>query len=134
MERIHFWQLPTYVDKRGSLCPIDEGALPFKPKRIYFLYDVSEKRGGHAHRQEKEVFVCIQGSFRGRIHDGKRWRTFTFKKPGQALYSDSMTWHEFYNFSSDGVMLAISSTIYKGQKGYIIDFKEFKKLCAKKSS
>lgn len=132
--KISFWQLPVMADARGALSVVEESNLPFRFKRVYFLYNTKEKRGGHAHKKEKEVFICIKGSFTARAHDGRRWQTFQMKKPGQALYTDAMVWHEFDNFSPGAIMLALSSTLYKGQKEYIMDFELFKKLCAKKSS
>jgi len=123
-----FWNFPIYRDHRGGLCAMEWRDLPFKPKRTYFLFDAKSLRGGHAHLQEKEVFVCMAGSFRARIHDGKRFRTFLMNKPGQALYTANLVWHEFDTFNKGSIMLAFSSTAYDGQKGYIMKFEEFKKL------
>lgn len=131
---IRYWKIPIHRDPRGSLCPLELGDLPFIPKRIYFLFDTRAPRGGHAHKKEKEVFICIRGSFRARIHDGKRWRTFAMKRPGQALYTTNFVWHEFHQFTPGAIMLALSSTPYEGQKGYIINLEEFLNLCRKKSS
>jgi len=120
-----FWTLPIFTDSRGSLSSVEFLDLPFKPKRIYFIYDVEGMRGGHAHKKEKEVFICLKGSFTGKIHDGKRFTSFKFNKPGQALYTANLVWHEFNDFSCDAVMLAISSTPYKGQKEYIMQLDDF---------
>ena len=128
-----FWQLPVHIDERGGLCAAEWKALPFKPKRAYFLFDTKMKRGGHAHRAEKEVFICVSGAFRATVHDGATRRSYIMNTPGQALYTANMIWHEFDRFSSGAVMLALSSTPYKGQKGYIMDFERFKQICKKKS-
>jgi len=80
-----FWNLSVHVDQKGALCPIEFSSLPFSPRRMYFIYDVKELRGGHAHTEEQEVFVCIAGSFSARIHDGAAWHTFAMNQPGQAL-------------------------------------------------
>lgn len=124
--KYHFWNLPVFKDKRGNLCAIEWKNLPFTPKRAYFLYETASLRGGHAHKKEKEVFVCVKGNFRARIHDGKRFRNYFFKKPGQALYTANLVWHEFDRFSKEAVMLALSSMPYDGKKGYIMKFEEFK--------
>lgn len=99
--------------------------VPFKPKRVYFIYGASSKRGAHAHVKEKEVFVCVSGSFTAKIHDGASWHEFKMNKPGQALFTSNKVWHEFENFSKNAIMLAISSTPYDGRKGYITDFEKF---------
>lgn len=127
-QKYAFWKLPVHKDYRGGLCAVEWRDLPFKPQRAYFLFQTKALRGGHAHTKEKEVFVCLAGSFRARIHDGKRFRAFRMNKPGQALYTANLVWHEFDQFSKEAVMLAFSSTTYKGQKGYIMKFEEFKKL------
>ena len=128
-----FWRLPIFSDKRGNLCAVEFSQLPFKPKRAYFLYGNKAQRGGHAHRNEQEVFVCAAGSFRATVHDGKKGKQFMMSKPGSALYTSKMIWHSFDRFSKNAVMIAISSTPYRGQKGYIMDFDIFKKICAKSS-
>lgn len=131
--KYRFWKLPLFTDHRGALCAVEFSPLPFRPKRMYFIYDVKELRGGHAHEKEKEVFICIKGSFRATIHDGTRRRNFFMNKPGQALYTDALVWHQFDLFSNDAVMLALSSTPYKGTKRYIIDFEKFLILCKKRT-
>ncbi len=132
--KFKFWKLPVFLDQKGGTCVSEFKDLPFKPRRIYFIFDVKQTRGGHAHKKEQEVFVCVKGSFKAHIHDGQTKRSFVLNKAGQALYTANMVWHEFDHFSADAVMLAISSTAYDGQKGYIMDLDQFKELCRKKSS
>lgn len=123
-----FWTLPVFEDKRGGLCSIEWANLPFRPKRVYFIYGASSKRGAHAHKKEKEVFVCVKGSFVAKIHDGKSFHTFKMNRPGRALFTSNLVWHEFHDFSKDAIMLALSGTAYNGRKGYIEDFEKFLKL------
>lgn len=128
MHSIEIFQFPLTKDSRGNLVPIEFMYLPFQPKRLYYITDTKEKRGGHAHRDEEEIFVCVKGSFEARMHDGKDWHTLKLQAPADAVYNDKMIWHEFYNFSRDSVMLCISSTSYDPKrKGYIMDFDEFSK-------
>ena len=129
MKKVNFWKIPTHRDARGGLSSIEWRDIPFKPQRVYFIFDVKGKRGGHAHKKEKEVFVCIKGKFRASVHDGKRWKRFKMAKPGDALFNENMVWHEFDNFSTGAIMLAISSIPYDGKKGYIMSFDEFLSLC-----
>lgn len=128
MDQIYFFSLPTFKDSRGALTSIElEHQVFFTPKRLYYLTDTKEKRGGHAHKTEQEVFVCVKGTFTAKVHDGKNWHTYEMK-PGDALFNSEMVWHEFDHFSPDAVMLAISSEPYdKDRKGYIMDFEEFEK-------
>ena len=129
MEKFSFFTLPLFEDPRGALVTLEfKEKVPFTPQRLYYIFNTKEKRGGHAHREEQELFVCIKGTFTAKIHDGTQWHTFTFTAPGQALYNDALVWHEFDDFSDDAVMLAISSTSYDPErKGYIMDFDNFLK-------
>lgn len=97
------------------------------------MYDTKALRGGHAHIKEEEVFICVKGSFRATIHDGHKKRSYKMDKPGQALYTANLVWHEFDKFSLGAIMLAISSTKYEGRKGYIMGIDQFKDICRKKS-
>ncbi len=125
-DEIKVFSLPVHTDKRGALAVSEFDDLPFDPKRAYFLYDTKAIRGGHAHVKEEEVFVCVAGNFRARVHDGKKWRSILMNKPGKALYTGAMIWHEFDHFSKNSIMLALSSTSYEGTKDYILDFDQFK--------
>lgn len=127
MQDILTLMLPTFIDARGSLAVCEFKNLPFTPVRAYFLYNTKAQRGGHAHLTEQEIFVCIAGSFRARVHDGKKWHKYIMNKPGKALYTAGMIWHEFDAFSNDAVMLALSSTSYTGTQEYIMDLEVFKK-------
>ena len=119
-------QLKTHSDARGDLTPVElKEMIPFEVKRVYFLTNTRGKRGGHAHMKEQEFFICVKGSFSAKIHDGEKWHTFKMDGGRDALYNDAMVWHEFDDFSDDAVLLAISSTNYEGNKGYIMDFDQF---------
>lgn len=105
--------------------------LPFKVRRSYFLFDSKSLRGGHAHKKEKEIFVCVKGTIEATLHDGKKSYKIMMSSPGKAIYVPQMVWHSFDNFSKNAILLALSSIPYKGRSGYIMDLKEFKKLCKK---
>lgn len=129
MKKISFFKLKQFADSRGRLIPLEfNSKLPFKPKRIYAVFDVKGVRGGHVHLKEKEIFICIRGNFKAKLHDGKKWRKISFGST-DAVYIPNLIWHEFYNFSKDAVMLALSSTHYSSRKkGYIMDFDKFMKI------
>lgn len=124
---------PVFKDSRGALCPMEFKDLPFKPKRAYFIFDTKTMRGGHVHKKEQEIFVCVKGSITARIHNGKKWKDVRMYKPGQAIYTPAYVWHEFEDFTPGSILMALSSTSYEGNKNYITDFKEFLSICHKKS-
>lgn len=55
--------LPERSDARGTLLPLDFDALPFEPRRVFFVHDVPAGvvRGAHAHRRARQLLVRIAG-------------------------------------------------------------------------
>lgn len=128
MEKIKLIKLPHFTDERGELVPLELNEhIDWEAKRVYYAFNNEEKRGGHAHRIEKEIFICAQGEFTARLHDGNEWHEFNLKGPNEAVYIDNMIWHEFTDFSENGILLAVSSTNYDSTD-YIRDFDKFIKL------
>lgn len=126
MTPFKFYTLQLFEDERGSLVPLElKDFIDWTPKRVYYSYGNSETRGGHCHRTEKELFICQKGSFKARIHDGSIWHEKTLQ-PREAVRVDNMIWHEFTDFSKDGILLAVSSTNYDPDD-YIRDFDQFLK-------
>lgn len=117
--------LPTHLDSRGSLTVLElKDFIDFEPKRIYYVTDVKGSRGGHAVRGEKKIYVCMQGSCKGRFHDGIEWTTFDLKGPSEGIKMDSMCFREFTDFTPGTVLMAVSSVNYN-KNDYIFDFDEF---------
>lgn len=117
--------LKQYTDERGSLVPVEfADYFPWPVPRIYYCFDSKDVRGGHAHKVENEFFICLGGSIRVRLHDGKDLTEFTMNGPTDAVRVDAMCWHEFHDFSKDAMLLAASSINYD-RSGYIEDFDEF---------
>ncbi len=61
--------LPTFWDERGSLTVIEK-LLPFDIKRFYYIYDVTNKRGGHRHKKTIQALICLGGSCEIYLNDG----------------------------------------------------------------
>ena len=59
--------LPRVFDERGNLSFIEEeNHIPFKIKRVYWIYDVpgGEFRGSHAFKESEEFIIALSGSLR----------------------------------------------------------------------
>lgn len=125
MNSYEFFTLPVFTDERGSLIPLElKDYISWEPKRVYYAIDIKESRGGHCHRIEKELFICVKGKMKVKLHDGKKWIEQELKAPNQAVRVDNWIWHEFTNFSEDAILLAVSSTNYDSND-YIRDFDKF---------
>ncbi|MCD6109374.1 FdtA/QdtA family cupin domain-containing protein [bacterium] len=125
MNSFEFFTLPVFTDNRGSLIPLElKEYIPWEPKRIYYAINNKDGRGGHCHRTEQELFICIQGSMTVKLHDGKNWTEKKMTAPLEAVHVNNMVWHEFIDFSQDAVLLAISSTNYDNED-YVRNFDQF---------
>ena len=118
--------LPKIEDVRGNIAVIENGAIPFEMKRVYYLYDVpsSAKRGGHAHKILWQVLIPLSGSFDVVLKDGKQEQTITLNKPDKGLLIKSHIWRELENFSSGSICLVIASELFD-EEDYIRDYDLF---------
>ena len=120
--------LPKIADPRGNLTFIEEkNHIPFKIKRVYYLYDVpgGESRGGHAHKNLQQFIIAASGSFDVILDDGFERKKFSLNRSYYGLYLPSMVWRELDNFSSGSVCLVLASEYYE-QDDYIRDYDIFK--------
>ena len=69
--------LPTFKDERGNLTVVEK-LLPFDIKRFYYIYDVTEKRGGHRHKKTIQALICLGGSCEVYINDGEKEERFSW--------------------------------------------------------
>jgi hypothetical protein len=125
--------VPRFLDPRGNLSFIEEDThLPFKIRRVYWIYDVpgGENRGGHAFRKTEELIVALSGSFDIVLHDGKMEYLFSLNRSYYGVYVPKMIWRMLKNFSTNSLALIIASTDYN-EKDYVFDFEEFLKMTQK---
>ena len=114
-------------DERGQLVALEECRdIPFEIKRVYYLYDTGENvtRGYHAHKNLKQILVCVKGSCKILLDNGKEKETVLLEKPYEGLYVTSNMWREMYDFSSDAVLVVFASELYD-EADYIRDYDEF---------
>lgn len=120
-------ELPEITDLRGKLSFGQlGGALPFQPKRYYFIYGVPnpEVRGEHAHRCLEQLLICVHGACRVIVDDGVQREEIHLFRPTLALHLTKMVWGTMYHFSADAVMLVLASDLYNPDD-YIRNYDEF---------
>jgi dTDP-4-dehydrorhamnose 3,5-epimerase-like enzyme len=119
--------LPRITDPRGNLTSIEGGKqIGFDIQRVYYLYDVpgGAERGGHAHKELKQLIVAMSGSFDVVLDDGRAKQRYHLNRSYVGLYVCPMTWRELDNFSSGSVCLVLASTRYS-EADYYRDYSEF---------
>ena len=129
----HIINLPKIEDQRGNLTFIEEeNHIPFKIKRVYWIYDVpsGQKRGGHAFKKQQEFIVALSGSFDVVIDDGKHKQTFSLNRSYYGLYIPNGLWREINNFSTNSLALVLSSTEFS-EDDYIRDYQTYLKWIQK---
>jgi len=106
--------------------------IPFKIKRVYYLYDVpgGEERGGHAHKKLYQLVVAASGSFDIVLDDGKMKKSINLNRPYFGLSIVPGIWREIVNFSSGSICLVLASEFYS-IKDYIRDYQLFRNLKTK---
>jgi len=123
-------QIDNHHHEKGNLSVIENGkTVPFEVKRVYYLYDVpgGESRGGHAHKELRQLIVAASGSFNVTLDDGNVKRTLTLNRPYQGLLIVPGIWRELDDFSSGSVCLVLASHLYDASD-YIRDYNDFLKL------
>lgn len=116
-----------HSDRKGNLSVVESNdTIPFKVKRIYYLYDVpgGAERGAHAHKELYQLIVAASGSFSITLNDGNVKRTITLNRPYQGLLIVPGIWRELNDFSSGAVCLVLASEKYDASD-YIRDYNDF---------
>lgn len=122
-------ELKKIVDPRGNLTVTEEMIdVPFEIRRVYWVYDVpsGESRGGHAHKQCRELIVAISGSFHVTLDDGNKKETYLLNHPYQGLVVETGIWRTLDDFSSGAVCLVLASDLFE-EEDYIREYEEFLK-------
>lgn len=122
--------LPKFLDLRGNLSFVEEEThIPFKIKRVYWIYDVpgGEHRGGHAFKQTDELIIALSGSFDLNLHDGTTEYKYSLNRSYYGVVVPRMIWRMIDNFSTNSLALIIASTDFS-ESDYIRNFEEFRKM------
>ena len=130
IEAVRLYELPLIRDPRGSLsfAQYDE-SLPFLARRYFNVFAVGagEIRGNHAHHTVHQLLVCVKGSCRVSLDDGKTRDRVLLDRPELALYIPPKIWATQEEFSSDGVLSVLASEAYDPEE-YIRDYDAFLNL------
>lgn len=127
------YQFQQHGDKRGSLVALEEFKdIPFEIKRVYYMYDTIEGvvRGYHAHKNLEQILICIHGSCKVLLDNGKEKKKVYLEKPYEGLYVPNNMWREMYDFSPDAVLMVLASEYYN-EEDYIRDYDKFLEMVAK---
>ncbi len=114
-------------DDRGSLVALEENkSVPFDIKRVYYIFGTKPgvSRGYHAHKSLKQIAVCVMGSCRFVLDNGKKREEIVLDKPTTGLVIEDLTWREMHDFSPDCVLMVLANQHYD-ESDYIRNYQEF---------
>ncbi len=120
-------ELDKHHHAKGNISVVENGkTIPFEIRRTYYLYDIpgGESRGGHAHKDLRQLIVAASGSFTVTLDDGNVKRTFVLNRPYQGLLVVPGIWRTLDDFSSGSVCLVLASRVYE-ENDYIRDYQDF---------
>lgn len=115
------------ADVRGSLTVGEVPTeVPFSPARYFTVFDVPsvELRGEHAHKQCKQFLICVHGSCRVLLDNGRERCEVTLDRPDMGVYMPEMIWGTQYRYSADAVLMVFASRPYEADD-YLRTYDEF---------
>ncbi len=119
------------IHNREGNITIVEGQrnVPFDVKRVYYLYDIpgGEDRGGHAHKELKQLIVAASGAFNVMLDDGTNKKIVTLNRPDYGLIVVPGIWRELLEFSSGAICLVLASQKYD-EIDYIRNYQDFLRM------
>jgi len=119
--------LKSRSDKRGSLVAIEgQIDIPFNIKRVYYIFNThaNVSRGGHAHKNLEQIVICLKGSCRFILDDGKKREEIILDNPTRGLMIVKNTWREMHDFTSDCILMVLASEHYD-ESDYIRNYQDF---------
>lgn len=113
---------------RAGNITIVEGnkSVPFDVKRVYYLYDIpgGEDRGGHAHKELRQLIVAASGSFNVILDDGINKKIVSLNRPDYGILVVPGIWRELMEFSSGSICLVLASEGFK-ESDYLRSYQDF---------
>ena len=124
------FRLPTFADPRGSLVAFERAnGLPFTAERFFFVFGVPAggARGSHAHREQHQFLIPVQGSVIVDVTDGEGEATVQIDAPSTGLWLPPLTWATERYVDATSILLVLASGPYQPAE-YIESLEEMRDL------
>lgn len=116
-------------DSRGELVAIEGGkSIPFDIQRIYYITQLNPSlpRGYHSHTDLKQVMICLRGSCKVILDNGKTRNEVLLNDCSSGLFLGENIWREMHSFTSDCIILVLANRFYD-PSDYIRNYDDFLK-------
>ena len=110
-QTVELGAFPIHRDERGTLVVSEFGPLPFLPRRLFWLVNITpgETRANHAHRICEQLVFCQSGSVGGRV-TGPGGQSMEFRlELGDWIVIPTRHWLTLENFSPECVVGVFAS-------------------------
>ncbi len=129
LARYEVFELERFWDPSGTLHVGElsaRGSGSFN--RFYFLTGVPAggRRGGHAHKQQQEYIICVQGGVTVHVESLGCKNAVALTRAGKALYLPAGYWRDLVDFSADAVIAVLASDPFS-ESDYIRDIEAFRR-------
>lgn len=130
MAKVQELKFDMHGDERGKLIALESLSeqIPFEVKRVYYIFDTTPGtvRGKHAHRQLKQVLICLAGActIDCELPDGTK-SSHRLDWPDRGLLIEGLVWREMRDFSKDAVLMVLASEHYD-ERDYVRDYGTYK--------
>jgi len=105
-------------------------SIGFYPKRIfYILGDKNEARGNHAHKEQTQFMVCLQGKMEISCDDGENKSTYILNKDN-AIMVNPLIWSEQIYLEHGSLLLVLADGPYS-ENEYLRNYADFMRYIKK---
>jgi dTDP-4-dehydrorhamnose 3,5-epimerase-like enzyme len=120
--------LDKFTQNNGLLSFIQNTSILFEIKRVYFITNVKKNiiRGYHAHILTEQYMICLKGSIKVTLDDGKVSEVFLLNQTNKVLYVGKLIWRTMEWIEDDSILLVLANSIYDPQD-YINVYSDFLK-------
>ena len=99
--------------------------LPFAMRRVFTVHaHEAIERGRHAHRECKQVMICLVGACEILVDDGRERKTVALSDPQMALYVPPSIWAE-QSYNEPGTILMVLCDRNYVEADYIRNYDAF---------
>lgn len=100
--------------------------VSFDIKRIYYIYDAPKgtQRGGHAHRNLRQILFCPYGNIEIVLDDASQRQSVMLDDPCKGLLIGPGLWREMI-WHSDRAVLCVAASEYYDEGDYIRNYNDF---------
>lgn len=111
--RVRTLSLPVFVDPRGALTPITFGEWDFEAIRAFAVTaPAGAIRGGHAHREGRQVLMRVSGTVDVRVRWGGADEVIRLDGARTAVLIEAGVWSEQTYVTEGAALVVFADTVF----------------------